>query len=131
MPPNCSPLRGAGDGYYPVTRTVRATGAWAPSQALGGTKLGPTPPSAARERLGERLSHLAYARPRRAAPLRFHDAYAMPPSARLLERKKELDAKVEDARRNLALLLKERADLEKHLSKGFEVEDKLEAAAHC
>ena len=56
---------------------------------------------------------------------------ATPPSVRLLERKRELDAKVEDARRHLALLLKERADLEKHLNTGLEVEKALEAAAHC
>ena len=37
---------------------------------------------------------------------------ATPPSVRLRERKRELDAKVEDARKHLALLLKERADLE-------------------
>ena len=50
---------------------------------------------------------------------------------RLPERKRELDAPVEDARRHLALLLKERADLEKHLNTGLEVEKALEAAAHC
>ena len=56
---------------------------------------------------------------------------ATPPSVRLRERKRELDAKVEDARKHLALLLKERADLEKHLNTGLEVEKALEAAAHC